>query len=60
MDVSCAKASSETSVKHLSQELGKRGIRINVVFAGPIKTLTLTSIHHYRKMLKNVCISYLR
>jgi enoyl-[acyl-carrier protein] reductase I len=34
-----AKASLEANVRYLAQSLGPRGIRVNAVSAGPIKTL---------------------
>ena len=34
-----AKAALEASVKYLAEDLGKDGIRVNAISAGPIKTL---------------------
>ena len=47
-----AKAALETSVKYLANDLGQRGIRVNAVSAGPIKTLASSGIGDFRSMLK--------
>ncbi len=49
-----AKAALEAEVKYLSMELGDRGIRVNAISAGPIKTLAASAIPHFREMLKQV------
>ena len=49
-----AKASLEASVRFLAAELGPRGIRINGISAGPIKTLAAAGIPGFRKMLGRV------
>lgn len=46
-----AKASLEANVRYLAYSLGKRGIRVNGVSAGPIKTLAAAGIGSFRKML---------
>jgi enoyl-[acyl-carrier protein] reductase I len=38
-----AKAGLEASVRYLAEDLGKDGIRVNAISAGPIKTLAATS-----------------
>ena len=38
------KAALESSVKYLARDLGKRGIRVNAISAGPIKTLAASAI----------------
>ena len=38
------KAALETSVKYLARDLGERGIRVNAISAGPIKTLAASAI----------------
>ena len=38
------KAALESSVKYLSTDLGSRGIRVNAISAGPIKTLAASAI----------------
>ena len=46
-----AKAALETSVKYLAADLGPRGIRVNAISAGPIKTLAASGISDFRMML---------
>ena len=46
-----AKASLEASVRFLALDLGPRGIRVNGISAGPIKTLAAAGIAGFRKML---------
>ncbi len=46
-----AKAGLETSTRYLAAELGPRGIRVNAISAGPIKTLSASGIAGFRKML---------
>ncbi len=38
------KSALETSVKYLARDLGEKGIRINAISAGPIKTLAASAI----------------
>tara|TARA_B100001123_G_scaffold52903_1_gene55481 strand:+ start:885 stop:1670 length:786 start_codon:yes stop_codon:yes gene_type:complete len=38
------KAALETSVKYLARDLGPKGIRVNAISAGPIKTLAASAI----------------
>ena len=47
-----AKAALEASVKYLAVDLGDRGIRVNAVSAGPIKTLAASGIGDFRYILK--------
>jgi len=49
-----AKASLEASVRFLAADLGPRGIRVNGISAGPIKTLAAAGIGGFRNMLKHV------
>lgn len=49
-----AKASLEASVRYLAAELGPRGIRVNAISAGPIKTLAAAGIAGFGKILKHV------
>lgn len=49
-----AKASLEANVRFLAADLGPRGIRVNAVSAGPIKTLAAAGIAGFRKMLAYV------
>lgn len=45
-----AKASLEASVRYLAQSVGKYGIRVNAISAGPIKTLAAAGIKDFRKI----------
>jgi len=47
-----AKAALEASVKYLAEDLGKDGIRVNAISAGPIKTLAASGIGDFRYILK--------
>ncbi|MFL6652985.1 MAG: enoyl-ACP reductase [Sulfurifustaceae bacterium] len=46
-----AKASLEANVRFLAVNLGRSGIRVNAISAGPIKTLAAAGISGFRKML---------
>jgi enoyl-[acyl-carrier protein] reductase I len=46
-----AKASLEASVRYLATSLGPRGIRVNGISAGPIKTLAASGIQGFGKIL---------
>ena len=46
-----AKASLESSVRYLAQGLGPKGIRVNGLSAGPIKTLAASGIKDFGKLL---------
>jgi enoyl-[acyl-carrier protein] reductase I len=46
-----AKASLEASVRYLATSLGPRGIRVNAISAGPIKTLAASGIKGFGKIL---------
>ncbi len=46
-----AKASLEASVRYLAESLGPRGIRVNGVSAGPIRTLAASGIKDFGKLL---------
>ena len=52
-----AKASLEASVRFLAADLGPKGIRVNGISAGPIKTLAAAGIGGFRKMLSHVAAS---
>ena len=45
-----AKASLEASVRFLAQSLGARGVRVNGISAGPIKTLAASGIKDFGKL----------
>ncbi len=38
------KSALEASVKYLARDLGSRGVRVNAISAGPIKTLAASAI----------------
>ena len=46
-----AKAALEASVRYLSENLGREGIRVNAVSAGPIKTLSAKGIKDFGSIL---------
>jgi enoyl-[acyl-carrier protein] reductase I len=47
-----AKAALESSVRYLAADLGGRGIRVNAISAGPIKTLAASGIGDFRYILR--------
>ena len=49
-----AKAALECSIRYLSENLGKDGIRINAISAGPIKTLSAKGIKDFGSILSEV------
>ncbi|MFU8798202.1 MAG: enoyl-ACP reductase, partial [Gammaproteobacteria bacterium] len=46
-----AKASLEANVRYLANSLGPKGIRVNAISAGPIRTLAASGIKGFRSML---------
>jgi enoyl-[acyl-carrier protein] reductase I len=46
-----AKAALEACVRYLAVDLGSRGIRVNAISAGPIKTLAASGIGDFRMIL---------
>lgn len=46
-----AKASLEANVRFMASSLGKKGIRVNAISAGPIKTLAASGIGNFSKLL---------
>jgi len=46
-----AKAALEASVRYLAEDLGRDGIRVNAISAGPLKTLAAAGIKGMRSML---------
>ncbi len=48
-----AKAALEMSVRYLACDLGPRGIRVNAISAGPIKTLASSGVHGISRMLEH-------
>lgn len=49
-----AKAALEASVRYLAYDLGERGIRINALSAGPIKTLAASGIGGFNRILNHI------
>lgn len=47
-----AKAALEASVRYLAVDLGSKGIRVNAISAGPVKTLAASGIGDFRYILK--------
>ena len=45
------KAALEASVRYLAHELGHKGIRVNAISAGPIKTRAASGIEHFDELL---------
>lgn len=46
-----AKASLEANVRYMAQSLGGKGIRVNGISTGPIRTLAASGIKNFKKML---------
>lgn len=49
-----AKASLDASVMYLASDLGKHGIRVNSISAGPIRTLSAKGISGFNSILKEI------
>jgi enoyl-[acyl-carrier protein] reductase I len=49
-----AKASLEASVRYLAEAVGPKGIRVNGISAGPIKTLAASGIKDFGRLLRTV------
>lgn len=49
-----AKAALDASVKYLANDLGKDGIRVNAISAGPIRTLAAKGIGGFNNVLKEI------
>ncbi len=47
-----AKAALEASVRYLAVDLGGKGIRVNAISAGPVRTLAASGIGDFRYILK--------
>ena len=47
-----AKAALEASVRYLAEDFGPKGIRVNAISAGPVKTLAASGIGDFRYVLK--------
>ena len=48
-----AKASLEANVRYMARSLGPRGIRVNAISAGPIRTLAACGIQGFRQILEH-------
>jgi enoyl-[acyl-carrier protein] reductase I len=48
-----AKASLEATVRYLANSVGPKGIRVNAISAGPVKTLAARGVGDFIQMLKN-------
>ena len=48
-----AKAALESTVRYLAADLGPRGIRVNAISAGPIKTLAASGISGFTSILQH-------
>ncbi len=48
-----AKAALEASVRYIANDLGAKGIRVNAISAGPIKTLAASGISGFNTMLEH-------
>ena len=49
-----AKAALESSVRYLSYDLGARGIRVNAISAGPVKTLAASAVHGLKTVFSRI------
>lgn len=49
-----AKAALESSVRYLARDIGEKGIRVNAISAGPVKTLAASGIDGFDKILDHV------
>ncbi len=47
-----AKASLETSVKYIARSLGEKGIRVNAISAGPVRTVAASRIENFEDLLR--------
>ncbi len=49
-----AKAALEASVRYLAADLGPRGIRVNAISAGPIRTLSASGVQGFSEILDHI------
>ena len=49
-----AKSALEASVRYLAVDLGKSGVRINAISAGPVKTMAASAISGFRTILETI------
>jgi enoyl-[acyl-carrier protein] reductase I len=49
-----AKAALEASVRYLANDAGAKGVRVNAISAGPIRTLAASGVKDFRSMLTKI------
>jgi enoyl-[acyl-carrier protein] reductase I len=49
-----AKAALEASVRYLAADLGRKGVRVNAISAGPIRTLAASGVKDFRSILGKI------
>ncbi|MCT2535670.1 enoyl-ACP reductase FabI [Aquibacillus koreensis] len=49
-----AKASLDATMKYLANDLGKHGVRVNAISAGPIRTLSAKGVGDFNTILKQI------
>ena len=49
-----AKAALEASVRYLADDCGRRGIRVNAISAGPVRTLAASGVKDFRSILTKI------
>ena len=49
-----AKAALESSVRYLASDLGPKGVRVNAISAGPVKTLSASAISEFSSILDHI------
>lgn len=49
-----AKSALEASVRYLAVDLGRSGVRINAISAGPVKTVAASAISGFRSILETI------
>ncbi len=49
-----AKAALEASVRYLAHDLGPRGIRVNAISAGPVRTLSAAGVSGFSQILDHI------
>jgi enoyl-[acyl-carrier protein] reductase I len=50
------KAALEASVRYLAHEMGPKGIRVNAISAGPIRTRAASGIEHFDELLSEAAL----
>ena len=53
-DMAVAKAALEASVRYLAYDLGPKGVRVNALSAGPIKTLAASAVSSLKDIFNHV------